>query len=224
MAMQAVLAQHECTSRRAGLPSEGEERSGPPACARVLEAARGILHATELDTALRARRSSLVQLVSGLIERSDGPLTPSGWRAALESAGGAFAVEVHEAFLAAGERPLLLPSNAFGACFVREPTRYVESALSFQVEERSGSALLRVTAVAPASPAAAAGLQPGALLQRIEHVPYDPQRPIRLVREDGSALEYRGAEERVPGHAWRRVPRVKEDECRMSGREYPGAR
>jgi hypothetical protein len=230
MAMQAVLAEHECTRRRMGPAAEEQaaperEPSGPPACARVLEAARGILHATQLDTALRAQRSSLVQLVSALLERSDGPLTLSQWREALEGAGGAAALSVHDAFLGApAGRPLLLPSNAFGACFVREPAHYVQSLLGFQLEERADGPALRVTAVAAASPAAAAGLKADTLLQRIEHVPHDPERPIRLLLQSGSPLEYRGAEARVPGHAWRRVPGVKEDRCRMSGREYPSAR
>lgn len=221
MAMQAVLERHECTRVAPAEPDPETDVLGAAPCERVLQAARGILHATELDTALHGQRSSLVQLVAALIERGDGVVPLSEWRAALEGAGGAAAVRVHEAFLASGARPLLLPSNAFGACFVREPTRYVESLRGFQLEPQARGEVQRVLAVDPRSPAEAAGLQAGALLQRLEHVPYDPQRPLRVVLQDGKSLEYRGAEGRVPGHAWRRVRGVKDDQCRMSGREYP---
>ncbi|MEY4550304.1 MAG: hypothetical protein RL685_6499 [Pseudomonadota bacterium] len=267
MAMQAVLAQHECTHTPAknsatdaaakdtaanGTAANGTAANGAAAkdetaaeaegssssCARVLEAARGILHATELDTALRAQRSSLIDVLTGLLRRGgSGALSPSDWRAALESAGGSAekkkgspkqgspAVRAHEAFLAAGARPLLLPSNVFGPCFVREPTRFVESRLSFVLERSAEPAApLRVTAVDPASPAEVAGLRPDTLLRRIEHVPYDPRRSIRLTLQDGLILEYRGSEARVPGFAWRRVPGVKDERCRMSGRGNPSAR
>lgn len=221
MAMQAVLERHECTL---AAPAESDAEAdglGAAPCARVLEAARGILHATELDTALHVRRSSLVQLVAALIERGGGPLTLDEWRSALEEAGGVAALRVHEAFIAAGTRPLLLPSNAFGACFVREPTRHVQSVRSFQLEPGAAGQAQRVLAVEPRSPAEAAGLRAGASLQRIEHVPYDPQRPLQLLLQDGTRLEYRGAEAWLPGYAWRRVRGVKDDQCRMSGRDYP---
>ncbi len=217
MAMQAVLERHECA--RAGSAGTAAQEDSAPACARVLQAARGILHATQLDTELHARRSSLVELLSSLLQGRDGPLTIAEWRAALAGAGGPEALRVHEAFLAAGEQPLLLASNAFGACFVREPARYAESLLGLQLE-RPASGALRISAVEPASPAAAAGLRPGLAVQLIEHVPFDAQRPIRVLLEDGTSIEYRGAEARVRGHAWRRVAGVKDDRCRMSGREY----
>jgi hypothetical protein len=108
---------------------------------------------------------------------------------------------------------------------VREPTRFVESRLSFVLERSAEPAApLRVTAVDPASPAEVAGLRPDTLLRRIEHVPYDPRRSIRLTLQDGLILEYRGSEARVPGFAWRRVPGVKDERCRMSGRGNPSAR
>jgi hypothetical protein len=216
MAIQAVLARRECALD--GATAEAPDSSAP-SCLRVLEAVRGALHATELDLALRARKSSLVELLSSLLASRVGALTPAAWNEALEKLGGAPALRVHEAFLASARQPLLLPGNAFGPCFERGATRYAESLLGFAVERTSDAAApLRVRSVSPGGPAATAGLRPEALLQRIEHVPYDVQRPIRLLLAGGGSLEYRGAEVWVSGLGWRRVPGVKEERCRMSGR------
>jgi len=212
MTIQAVLSQPRYLARCVPIANSPEL---PQSCG-VLQLARGALHATELENALRAQGSSLIALLARLLASETAPLTPSAWLEAVRSAGGAGAVRSQEEF--AQGQPVLLPSAAFGPCFRRERTRYPESRLGLPGEENADHLPWTLTTLDPGSPAFAAGLRAGAVVQAIDHVPYDATRPIRLSLADGSRIEYLGPQTLLPSYAWRRVRGVQDDLCRMSGR------
>jgi predicted metalloprotease with PDZ domain len=182
----------------------------------VLQLARGALHATELENALRAQGSSLVALLARLLTSETAELTPPAWLDALRSAAGAPALRSEEEF--SRGQPVLLAGTAFGPCFSRERTRYAESTLGLPDEANADHLPWTLTTLDPSSPAFAAGLRPGAVVQAIDHVSFDAERPIRLVLADGSRIEYLGPRRTVRSYAWKRVPGVHESLCRMSGR------
>ncbi|HKO94628.1 MAG TPA: hypothetical protein VJU61_25915, partial [Polyangiaceae bacterium] len=225
LGIQAVLSQPRYTARCLASASTAEREPAasaptakePPHSCSVLQLARGALHATELENALRAQGSSLVTLLARLLASEKVLLAPNVWLDALRAAGGPLAVRSEEEF--SRGRPLLLPSAAFGPCFTRERARYPESSLGLPVELGAEQLPWTVTNLDPSSPAFAAGLRPGAIVRAIEHVPYDAERPIRLWLADGSRIEYLGPRQLVPSHAWKRVPGVHEALCRMSGRQ-----
>jgi len=221
MGIQAVLSQPQYAARCAPAASTPAgstlaANEPPPHSCNVLQLARGALHATELENALRTQGSSLVALLARLLASEKVLMAPSIWLEALRNAAGPRAVRSEEEF--AQGQPVLLTSSAFGPCFTRERTRYPESKLGLPVELSPEQLPWTVTNLDPSSPAFAAGLRPGAIVRAIDHVPYDAARPIRLWLADGSRIEYLGPHTLVPSYAWKRVAGVHENLCRMSGR------
>jgi hypothetical protein len=212
MAIQAVLSQPQQVARCSPASNSAE----PPLSCNVLQLARGALHATQLENALRASGSSLVALLARLLASETAELTPLAWLEALRSAGGPPALRSEEEF-ARGE-PVLLASAAFGPCFTRERTRYAESTLGLPDEANADHLPWTLATLDPSSPAFAAGLRPGVVVQAIDHVSFEADRPIRLLLADGGRIEYLGPRHTVPGYAWKRVPGVRDEVCRMSGR------
>ena len=132
--------------------------------------------------------------------------------AALEQRGGRSISEVQQAF--ADGRPIVLGPRALGPCFAPTRSHFSQSLLGFEYEAAAApSAQVTVSRVSPVSPAFAAGVRPGMLLQSLSYTPYDATRPIQVQLVDGRTFEYDAATRSVPGVAWKRIPGVRDEQC-----------
>ena len=194
LSTQAILLQRENASCPGSPPSE------PGAACVLLDLVRGALHASELDVALRAARGSMLGVLTELVQQRRGRLSLSAWQAVLASAGADRDARLSKQF--AQGAAVIPAAAAFGRCYARGPRRYAESLRGFEYSWTSGAPAATVTSVDPRGPAAAAGLRSGDALERIDHLPFAPQRPIVLTRAGGEPLEYQGQLRTVPSVGW----------------------
>jgi hypothetical protein len=206
LATQAIILQPEnarCRGQRPDVPS-----SGAPSCV-LLDVTRGALHASELDVALRAGHGSLLEVVAELLRRRPGRLSLSAWQAVLGDADPD--ARLSKRFADGGA--IIPPAAAFGRCFARGPRRYAESLRGFEYTWTSGTPFASVTSVDPHGPAAVAGLRAGDALERIDHLPIAPKRPIVLIHPGGERREYRGQLRTLASVGWTLVADPHDPRC-----------
>ena len=208
LATQAIILQPEnarCRGQRPDVPS-----SGAPTCV-LLDVTRGALHASELDVALRVAHGSLLDVVAELLRKRPGRLSLSAWQAVLSGAD----VDARLSKQFASGEAVIPPAAAFGRCYARGPRRYAESLRGFEYSWTSGTPFANVTSVDPHGPAAAAGLRSGDALERIDHLPIAPKRPIVLVHPGGERREYAGQLRMVPSVGWTLVADPHDERCAL---------
>jgi predicted metalloprotease with PDZ domain len=190
----------------------------------VLSYDRGAIYFALLDARIRAAsrgRRSVDDLVRAMVERTrkDQPIAIEHWLALLRKELGEAGPRLHRAMMR-GER-LVPPSNAYGPCFRRVPTKIRRFDLGF-----GGPEIMRRTLVEnlrPDSEAAKAGLREGDRVDyasSTEGAQRDPEQTVTMQVTRGDTkfeITYLPRGAAVDGFQWERIPGVPETTCRNIG-------
>ena len=185
-----------------------------------LMVARGALYALELDTQLRAKKtSSLAEVLAKLIRvqiRDRGRIPIAQWHRAVDQPG----METSSAARYAGQirrgeavRP---HARSLGSCFRRTMGQYDVFALGFDAEATSRTKGHRPVSLDPKGPAAGAGLRADDEVEFVRyrrgHTDVDVRMAVRR-GEERIQIRYRPVGERLRGPRFVRHGKLRDHQC-----------
>jgi hypothetical protein len=182
---------------------------------------RGALFATLLDARIREKSKGAYSLDDLLRElftaarQRGGPLPPDAITTAItNNLDQKSALELEARYLRGGET-IVLPADALGRCFVSKPTTYPVFSLGFSPQgDETGVTV--ASDVAPAGPAARAGLKSGEPIRALAYLPARTDVPVTLEVQRGTdwkKLSYLPVGGSARGQGFARVPGVRDEHC-----------
>lgn len=186
--------------------------------AMPLLAARGALYASRVDALLRGR-GGLRGLVRGVIadaqERRAATLPQADL---IDRIRRTISHDETRTLAAAvlGGRPLPLPADLLGPCFIATSRTYTRFELGFDAARSEAATPPAIVGLDPRGPAARAGLAEGEPLHSIVADRSDPALLAEVTVERGGApltVSFRPRGATVRGQGWRRSPRADPKRC-----------